>query len=403
MLNNALHSGDDTGTFSHINLSSNYHDINSFIQTYSNSNVPIFLSINAQSLQSKFNPLLEIISHLSNSTVRIDIIAIQETWSVPYLDLFAIPGYHPPIFESRTGSRGGGVGFYINLNIKFKHINPVPLSAPRTFECICIEIQHNNKPIIISNLYRSPNSPSGTSVSDHTDNFINMLDTHLTFLNSSNKNSFILTDANINLATLNLNPLCSNYFNTILSNGFIPLNTKSTRIQGDSHSLIDHIITNSNSPENIRTGTIISDISDHFINFVSLTTPPTSKKHKTKSFRDMNPTNINNFRTHLSNMTWHDVYNSRDVNTSLELFWSDFKTIFDLCFPIKIIRFNKNTHKINNFMTSGLLVSRNTKLRLHKISIDNPSNTNITAYRKYRNIYNSVLRNSKKLYFESNP
>jgi hypothetical protein len=108
MLNNALHLGDDTGTFSHINLSSQYNDINSLILTYSNSNIPIFLSINAQSLQSKFNPLLDFISLLSNNKVRIDIIAIQETWSVPYLDLFTIPGYHPPIIESRTGCRGGG-------------------------------------------------------------------------------------------------------------------------------------------------------------------------------------------------------------------------------------------------------------------------------------------------------
>jgi hypothetical protein len=159
MLNNALHLGDDTGTFSHINLSSQYNDINSLIHTYSNSNIPIFLSINAQSLQSKFNPLLDFISLLSNNKVRIDIIAIQETWSVPYLDLFTIPGYHPPIIESRTGCRGGGVGFYINSNIKYKRITSIPLSVPRTFECICTEIQHNNKPIIISNLYRSPNPP----------------------------------------------------------------------------------------------------------------------------------------------------------------------------------------------------------------------------------------------------
>jgi hypothetical protein len=116
----------------------------------------------------------------------------------------------------------------------------------------------------------------------------------------------------------------------------------------------------------------------------------------------MNPNNINTFRTQLSNMTWHSVYNSTEANASLDLFWDDFKTIFDLNFPIKTVRLNKNTHKVNCFMTKGLLISRNNKLRLHKISLNNPSDINITTYRNYHNLYNSVLRRSKKLYFESN-
>ncbi len=121
----------------------------------------------------------------------------------------------------------------------------------------CIHTQHNNKPILISNLYRLPNPATGITLAEHTEHFLTLLDTHLAFLNSSNKDSFVLTDANINLAALNLNQLSIDYFNTILSNGFLPLNTKSTRIQGNSHSLIDHILSNSHTPESINTGTII--------------------------------------------------------------------------------------------------------------------------------------------------
>ena len=53
-------------------------------------------------------------------------------------------------------------------------------------------------------------------------------------------------------------------------------------------------------------------------------------------------------------------------------------------------------------MTQGLLVSRLSKIKLHKISIQSPSTMNIERYKKFRNIYNSVMRASKKLYFEKN-
>ena len=51
-----------------------------------------------------------------------------------------------------------------------------------------------------------------------------------------------------------------------MSNGFLQLITKATRIQGTSISLIDHILTNSlGSTSDV--GTIINDVSDHFITF----------------------------------------------------------------------------------------------------------------------------------------
>ena len=53
-------------------------------------------------------------------------------------------------------------------------------------------------------------------------------------------------------------------------------------------------------------------------------------------------------------------------------------------------------------MTPGLLVSRQTKIRLNKASIHTPSHENKSCYKKFRNIYNTVMRASKKMYFEKN-
>jgi hypothetical protein len=53
-------------------------------------------------------------------------------------------------------------------------------------------------------------------------------------------------------------------------------------------------------------------------------------------------------------------------------------------------------------MTPGLLTSRNKKNTLHRVSLNNPTVLNLTNYKTYRNLYNKILRASKKLYFTSN-
>jgi hypothetical protein len=52
-------------------------------------------------------------------------------------------------------------------------------------------------------------------------------------------------------------------------------------------------------------------------------------------------------------------------------------------------------------MTAGLLVSRRQKNKLFKKQIAHPTNDNVNHFRIYRNIYNSTLRKSKKLFYES--
>jgi hypothetical protein len=51
-------------------------------------------------------------------------------------------------------------------------------------------------------------------------------------------------------------------------------------------------------------------------------------------------------------------------------------------------------------MTIGLLISRRRKIELHKKALRNHEHT--MYYRSYRNIYNAVLKQSKKLYIEEN-
>ncbi len=91
---------------------------------------------------------------------------------------------------------------------------------------------------------------------------------------------------------------------------------------------------------------------------------------------------------------WDIVYNSPDMNTAYNKFWNIYKMCYDVCFPLKRKRFNKNIHKKIPFMTLGLLVSRNTKNKLHKISLANPTNDNIQRYKIFKATY--LTENAKK-------
>jgi hypothetical protein len=114
------------------------------------------------------------------------------------------------------------------------------------------------------------------------------------------------------------------------------------------------------------------------------------------SRRLFNNTNMTNFRNDLANLSWNNVLQCNDVNESYDMFWADFKCLYDLHFPVVTIRFNKNYHKINEFMTNGLVTSRRTKNRLLQIYLNDPSEINQKKYRDFRNLYNKLVRVSKK-------
>ncbi len=87
------------------------YDIDSLSNAEFISNNSIFLSINIQSLQSKYDQLLFELNQMESKGINVDILALQEVWDIRYPDLLSIPGFKPLIFKKRHGMRGGGVGF----------------------------------------------------------------------------------------------------------------------------------------------------------------------------------------------------------------------------------------------------------------------------------------------------
>ncbi len=48
---------------------------------------------------------------MQQKNVKIDVIALQETWEIQDPDHLMLPGFQKIVFKNRRDMRGGGVGF----------------------------------------------------------------------------------------------------------------------------------------------------------------------------------------------------------------------------------------------------------------------------------------------------
>ena len=328
----------------------------------------------------------------------IDIIALQETWLIKYPHLLLIPGFQPLIYINRKKGRGGGVGFFVKNGLSAQIADNMTYNIDKIFEALTLDISYTNTQIrrhyIVSNIYRSPTAILGLTNSQQHDQFLDKFDTLLTDLNNCNKDAYVFLDSNINLLNSNNNQHAINYMTAVTNAGFLLSNFRASRIQNDSASLIDHILSN-NKTSSLTSGTIIEDISDHFITFIQ----PNIQKNKSKPTvvkrRIYSKDNLNNFKRDLYNTNWDDVTNCNDVNNSYDKFWDKYTHLHDKHFPLTSTKFNRNLHRISEFMTPGLLISRKNKLKLHKIALTDNVPFNWQQYRTYRNVYNKTVRASK--------
>ena len=125
-------------------IKSSFTDFNEFSKLYKNSKTPIILSLNIQSLNSKFNELKTLLLLLSNQKTNVVAIALQEIWQIPHADVLNIPNF-TFVYKQRTINRGGGVAFFIHNDYSFKILDEHTIMHEKFFKCIAIEVVVNKK------------------------------------------------------------------------------------------------------------------------------------------------------------------------------------------------------------------------------------------------------------------
>ena len=362
---------------------------------------PFVLSVNIQSLQSKFNDLQALISSLLANKCAPDLICLQEIWRIPGSEFLNLDGYHPLEYLSRQFNvQGGGVGIFVKKNLNFSINKKLSIFSDRILESIFVDVTFNNKKITIGSLYRPGTQHPTLSSSEQFTQFCELFSSIADAANNSHYPTYIFGDTNIDCLKYGTCANSTNYVDMLFSLGMLQIVSKPTRCTNSSATLIDHVITNSVS-DLYDTIILISQLSDHFpvLHFLSCSRQRSSPK--LIASRDFSDANLSKFKTSLSAMGWNDVTSLSDPQLAFNNFSENFTTLYDLHFPLISKKFNKNFHKIEPWITSGLLTSRRKKIELEKLLFANPSPASTVSFKIFRNTYNKVLRAAKKMYFEN--
>jgi hypothetical protein len=108
-LNSYIANDENISQFFQTYIKSNYYDLDSFIAAFKNTQEPLLLSLNIQSLNSKYEPLKAFVCDMQLAEIPLDIVILQETWELKFPDLLTIPGFQKIVYRTRDKGRGGGV------------------------------------------------------------------------------------------------------------------------------------------------------------------------------------------------------------------------------------------------------------------------------------------------------
>ena len=133
-----------------------YYSDNDFIATLSNSNNPVvILSLNCQSISSKFDDILILVEKVYQRNQNIDILCIQESWlgEHSHYSQYNIDGYDM-YYQSSVCSSHTGLTIYVRSEYQVKQLNLRNSSV--LWESLFLEVTlADDKKIIIGDIYRA--------------------------------------------------------------------------------------------------------------------------------------------------------------------------------------------------------------------------------------------------------
>ena len=203
-------------------------------------------SLNCQSLHAKFGYIKLLIEKFQVKNCALQVVSLQETWvsSDTDLSLYMIPGYHLIYISHYASSHGG---FILYLSKKWDYSIKTCDTTSKIWERQIVKIINpsasQRRKIIVGNIYRPPNN---SRVNFNI--FINgFKDTLLEFY-ANNQYTYLCGDYNVDLLKINSTQAYEEYFDNILSSGYVPTVTLQARLSNNS-SLIDNVLTTNLSPD----------------------------------------------------------------------------------------------------------------------------------------------------------
>ena len=228
-------------------------------------------------------------------------------------------------------------------------------------------------------------------------------------LSNENKDIVIMGDFNINLINYNNDKHSGHFFDTMLSQSFLPYITTLIRITRNTKTLIDNIFYNK-AFNNIISGNLSSIITDHWIQFLTESSDFSDKSSKAiDRQRCYKLFNKLKFKEDLVKVNSDGFCLNANPNDAVVHFLKIVNKLLVKHAPYKTIKYAKPQNGNKPWITPGLINSiRTKKKKIVQKFLCRKRSKNTRIFRKEIQIipYMSLLRETKdsyyKPYFEDN-
>ena len=279
-----------------------------------------------------------------------------------------------------TPLSAGGVGIYITGSFNYTILEK---TSNDSFQAIWIKIHCNDmKDKICGVIYRQHNCP---------ERFLSYFEDTIEKLSSHDNPIYVMGDFNIDLLKSESCNHAQKLLLSLQSYHLIPTIDKPTRVYKNSATLIDNIFVN-NITNNVLSGNVVSDISDHFSQFCILHSYCGNNQPRKQKFRDYSNFSEKKFNDELSNVAWD--FTSPDIDKCFSTFYNKLNKIVNKHAPLKTVTKRMEKQFSKPWITSAIKRSIRIKNSLYH-------NGNMSKYKYYRNKLTVLIRTSKQMYYHS--
>ena len=369
-------------------VNSDYYDIITFPKTMKTKDCFSLFHVNLRSLSAHIDEMQALPTALK---LRFDVIGVSETKEQAggFLKNVTLNGY--VLHSQHSSSSAGGVALYVKENLQHMIRDDIS-TCEDEFETIWIEIKNSkSQNVLCGYAYRHPNT--------NVDKFNDYINQTMEKISKENKLIFLIGDFNINLLNYESHGETNDFINTMISHYLLPHILHPTRVTDHSATVIDNIFSNNSSYET-TSGNIITQISDHFPQFLILN--KVTLDYKTCSFakRDFSNFSEQRFVEGFATQNMDFLNNTKiSLNSKFDLFYDTVSSYVDNHVPVKKI--NKKDLTLHSKPWVNPKIQRLIKYRdklLCKLNRNFSQNTEY-LYKKFRNRIVSELRSSKIKYY----
>ena len=273
---------------------------------------------------------------------------------------------------------------YIHDAIPCKQRKDLELGGKPVFIEVNGHIFNTMKNVLLAVIYRSPDSPLGL--------FNEQLEHTLLQIDKEKKVALLSGDFNCDTyRELSVNPVVTQDFNTFSSFNYHKLITQPTRIVREtghikSATLLDNIYVSNKNWEDGFSGILHTDENlglDHKAIFTIRENACIPKMPEYRILRDICIRNVFKLKKCYKNKDWNELYALELARDASSFFIRFLQDLFVICCPEKAVKITY--HNRNPWMDKSLKQDIARREKLLKIKTKDPSEENVSLFKKCRN------------------